>query len=641
MKRNVHRFSTRLASLHRDSAALVSPGTISRLGGRIVLLALGAVFSVNLLQAQSSAVRGLQPGSLTPGNLAGMVAIVAQTTPSPPESIPRNAALYSAQNPQWPPFPANINNLPAWNLGGNVWMLADLDFDYQAQAEAYAMARAMDDGPPPLPGGGGGGGGSGSGGGGSTSPSYTTNDLWHEGKHTPTTLQAGIDFYYGLGALVNFYSHQLSDPSLPRPPDVTLEPADYIAYCSDATKHPNLWSANARSIYQWWLKRSAAQIVANYSVSGGQYTTSINVAGAQDDNTAIEVLVPATGVVHSGTLQVTLDGLPAPLASLRQVGNIVRVKVGTSTHNATISYNLNPVAHDDGYYVAVAGAYREVPDTQGVLQNDTSPRGGTLTATLVTPPALGTFTLHTYGGLTWQAPATEGTYTFTYKANDGTSDSAPATGTILVVPAGAGGYLVEDFSASGGLPPGWTVHSGTWNQAAGVWTAGPENADFTYGTAYYPAGSGWTASYSVQARVRFQAGAYGGGIAGHVNPATGARYGLWLYPEDSASGNPPTLALVKFWDWGDFGYNGTEYALMHDPVPLQSVGSDWHTLKLAFLQNGQIAAYFDSQLQFSMADTDTDLNHPPYGSGGVSLDMWTDHPSSAYTMSADYVVVQP
>jgi hypothetical protein len=180
MKRNVRRSSTCLIWLRHGSGALVSPGTISRLGGGIVLFAVAAVFSVNLLQAQSSAARGLQSGSLTPGNLAAMVATVAQTTPSPPESIPMTATFYSAQNPQWPPFPANCNSLPAWNLGGNVWMLADLDFDYQAQAQAYAMARAMDSGTPPVPGGGGGGSGSGSGGGGGASPSYTTNDIWLE-----------------------------------------------------------------------------------------------------------------------------------------------------------------------------------------------------------------------------------------------------------------------------------------------------------------------------------------------------------------------------------------------------------------------------------------------------------------------------
>lgn len=68
----------------------------------------------------------------TTTDLATMVEAVAQTTPTSAEAIPRGATLYSAQHPNWPPYPGNGHNLPAWNLGGNVYLLDDLNLDYDA-----------------------------------------------------------------------------------------------------------------------------------------------------------------------------------------------------------------------------------------------------------------------------------------------------------------------------------------------------------------------------------------------------------------------------------------------------------------------------------------------------------------------------
>jgi len=170
-----------------------------------------------------------------------------------------------------------------------------------------------------------------------------------------------------------------------------------------------------------------------------------------------------------------------------------------------------------------------------------------------------------------------------------------------------------------------------------MWVGGPNyvSPDNGYGIAYYPAGSGWTGDYSVEARIKFQAGAYGGGIGGRLvdldpsSPAYGARYGLWVYPEDSPSGTPLTLGLVKFTDWGNWSGQFLQSA------SLTSVGTGWHTVKLVF-QGSQIQAYFDGVLQFTVTD-----QQDAYLSGGVSLDMWNETPGSAYTMSVDYVTVHP
>jgi hypothetical protein len=85
----------------------------------------------------------------TATDLATMVEAVSQTTPSPAETVPRGATLYSAQHPSWPPYPGNAFNLPAWNLGDNVYLLADLDFDYDAPLFSSRSMMSADGMTPP------------------------------------------------------------------------------------------------------------------------------------------------------------------------------------------------------------------------------------------------------------------------------------------------------------------------------------------------------------------------------------------------------------------------------------------------------------------------------------------------------------
>ena len=138
--------------------------------------------------------------------------------------------------------------------------------------------------------------------------------------------------------------------------------------------------------------------------------------------------------------------------------------------------------------------------------------------------------------------------------------------------------------------------------------------------------------YSVEARVRFATGAFGGGIGGRVNAANGAHYAAWVYPEGSPGGSQ-LLKLIKFQDWTDFGYNGTGGAVMAQ-VNLSSVGTNYHTVKLAFRGN-RIAVYFDGAQMMSVSDVEAQ----PYTGGGVSLDLWTA--SSGYLFNADDVAVKP
>lgn len=91
--------------------------------------------------------------------------------------------------------------------------------------------------------------------------------------------------------------------------------------------------------------------------------------------------------------------------------------------------------------VAVADAYSTPEDTalviaaEGVLANDTDAEDDTLTAIKVTDPAHGTVSLGADGSFTYTPVADyNGPDSFTYKANDATTDSNVATVTLTVTP---------------------------------------------------------------------------------------------------------------------------------------------------------------------------------------------------------------
>ncbi|WP_168210512.1 Ig-like domain-containing protein [Persicimonas caeni] len=90
-----------------------------------------------------------------------------------------------------------------------------------------------------------------------------------------------------------------------------------------------------------------------------------------------------------------------------------------------------PVAVDDTYSVDEDTTLNVA--APGVLQNDTDADADTLTATLDAGPTNGTLTLNADGSFDYTPDADfNGTDTFTYLANDGTSDSAAATVTITI-----------------------------------------------------------------------------------------------------------------------------------------------------------------------------------------------------------------
>ncbi len=296
--------------------------------------------------------------------------------------------------------------------------------------------------------------------------------------------------------------------------------------------------------------------------------------------------------------------------------------------NAVLTVVDVPTAGNDSYSVQ-AGSILTVL-APGVLGNDADAAGDGLTAQLLTSPLHGALKLSGDGEITYiPAAGYVGTDAFTYLAANAQTNSAAAIVSLSITSDVA--FVSDDFtrlSDPGPLSP-WVVETGNWAVTGGVLQGGT-NALQNYGFAYL---TNTFTNCVARGQVQFSStSAWGGGIGGRLNPATGAHYAAWIYPENSPGGSN-VLRLIKFQNWGSFEYGGAAGAAMQT-VNLASVGTNLHTLKLA-LHGSRIAVYFDGRQVMSVTDTEAQ----PYFSGGVSADLWTF--STSYKMTVDNVVVRP
>ena len=74
-----------------------------------------------------------------------MVEAVVQTTPTPAADVPTDGRYYSAKTPDGPPMPGSMN-LPAWNLGDNVWLLDDLNLGSATRSMSMMSADDLSPG---------------------------------------------------------------------------------------------------------------------------------------------------------------------------------------------------------------------------------------------------------------------------------------------------------------------------------------------------------------------------------------------------------------------------------------------------------------------------------------------------------------
>ncbi|HEX5221481.1 MAG TPA: Ig-like domain-containing protein [Verrucomicrobiae bacterium] len=422
--------------------------------------------------------------------------------------------------------------------------------------------------------------------------------------HDTATIRAGIDYFYSLGGLINFYSHTLSTGQGSAGSVAT----EYVTYGLDTNRFPRMWSANAISVYEWWLQRSTVRVSVEHTATNGNISeTTFSVLGATSPATAVELQLPATGQIED--LQVFTNGTVASPGAWRSNQHGLKILVGNSVTNVQVRYALSPLARDD-YYWVMTGQSLSVP-SEGVLLNDETGLSGTnLTAQLIDNPGNGTVFLADNGGFTYTPDSNYlGTDAFSYAVSDGISNSRPATAFISVVPDGV--LFLDDFTRQSGFS-----NLGPWRVVSGNWTA-TNGALIGSGTAHNYSGikvdGNWT-NYAVQGTIQFTPGGFGAGFGGRLDPVTGAHYAAWIYPEDSAGGSS-VLKLIKFLNWGN--WSGTPMA----QVSLPGVGTNSHLLRVVFVNN-RIRVFYDSVSYIDFTDTGFS-GTGAYTAGGITVGLYT------------------
>ncbi len=91
------------------------------------------------------------------------------------------------------------------------------------------------------------------------------------------------------------------------------------------------------------------------------------------------------------------------------------------------------------------------------------------------------------------------------------------------------------------------------------------------------------------------------------------------------------MQIIKYENWTNY----TAEPL----VRLPAVGTNWHSVKLAF-QGSNVVAYFDGALVTNLVDNGGFDGQPAYTNGGISIDMYAQSPT-AYTFLVSNVAVTP
>ena len=281
----------------------------------------------------------------------------------------------------------------------------------------------------------------------------------------------------------------------------------------------------------------------------------------------------------------------------------------------------------------LAPATTTIPDTTTILPTTSTstssiiPTTSIPTTTTTVPVTTILPTTTTTVGQTWTQTDWAGGAGQSLWADATRYDSATGIDTSVVgqisLESTSSELFSDDFS-DGDLAP-WEIAMGTWTITGGgvLQGSGPTADQYSY--AYYPSTKpDWT-DYKVQGSIQIPAGSFGGGIGGRVDPATGAHYGAWVYPQGSTSPNGAmVLILWKFQFWNILG---TE--IMLQKVSLPDDGTGWHTLQLNFIGN-RILVYYDGSQKIDVTDDS-------YSSGGISADWWTGSPP--HTISVDNISV--
>ncbi|MBI1314693.1 tandem-95 repeat protein [bacterium] len=276
-----------------------------------------------------------------------------------------------------------------------------------------------------------------------TPPGVLLNDTDADGDPLSSILVSGPD--NGILALN-------PDGSFSYTPDADFNGTDFFRYrASDGTSSS---SAATVTITVTPVNDTPVAIDDDYTTPKD---TTLNVAGPgvlendrdPDGDRLSSILVSGPG---HGTLTLNSDGSFSYLPESSFTGADTfsyRADDGTAESNpATVTITVGaannaPVAQDDSYTTAEDTTL--TINAPGVLSNDSDVDGDPLTVILVSGPDNGTLTLNSDGSFSYTPDNNfNGTDSFTYRANDGTSVSSTATVAITVTTVNDAPVAVDD-----------------------------------------------------------------------------------------------------------------------------------------------------------------------------------------------------
>ena len=165
--------------------------------------------------------------------------------------------------------------------------------------------------------------------------------------------------------------------------------------------------------------------------------------------TPTRTATPLTAVVDTTTSHGTLRLPPMAASRMSRIpdffgtdtftyhANDGSADSGTATVTITVNaVNDAPIGVPDGYSTNEDTTLNVNQTADGLVNNDSDPEGSTLTAVSLVQPAHGTVNQFDPDGTFRYVPNANfnGTDTFTYRASDGTAQSAPVTVTVTVDP---------------------------------------------------------------------------------------------------------------------------------------------------------------------------------------------------------------
>jgi adhesin/invasin len=199
--------------------------------------------------------------------------------------------------------------------------------------------------------------------------------------------------------------------------------------------------------------------VTSDGINVGRASTTTQITGdapdasTPDASVAVTFTVTSPGGTVTGPVTVTASGGPETCTADVSAGRCDIVLNGTGSRTLTASYagnslfapssddeshnvqaqNAPPTAADDQFAAPATGDRTLEVAAPGVLANDQDADQDPLQAELVSNVSNGTLTLDANGGFRYTPAADfQGDDSFTYRANDGSDDSSPATVRITV-----------------------------------------------------------------------------------------------------------------------------------------------------------------------------------------------------------------